>query len=556
MLKKILAASSAAVVALSAMATVAMADDVADIVINAPKQTDKYVEFDLQGEITGLDLYKLLVKENAVAADMSTAQSWDKLSDGDNAYNHMLMGVWVSPTEYFYAMDENWQGISWYNEYKPTDSKNQLLFQDPSDNNKWKSRKNRSDGNYIEIKNVEFATELFASVQKYKAVTNASVDSNQIVYEEDGDPTSDSTTAKVSGSGDLVSADGAKGGATTKPVDLSASFGLNAKKALRSIDFDQNKSKVTVKFTVKMDANVFRGLGKDSNKGQNWNWGTNNNWDDASAFFKGEEGTATLNEYFGIVGEAGTYNRETKQWTKKGAVGTGVRVKMIGDARDAGTTEKIGGLPLPAGTIPIGVGQNATIPQLKALTNGGTITFEFDKAVNSRIIVGTIQCLSTNGQVALPLGSDFAFDEGGKTLTMKFNPGYTYDPNMNNAYNSFKIMYNFEQDTVVGIVDPTQKPGETTVGNTNFGGKDKYDGKLIKVTIKANAKAPDNTSSSTSDGGLVSSSTTSSSTPSSSATNSGSNNGEKNPGTGVAVAVAPVVLAAAGAAVVISKKRK
>lgn len=552
MLKKILAASSAAVVALSAMATVAMADDVADIVINAPKQTDKYVEFDLQGEITGLDLYKLLVKENAVAADMSTAQSWDKLSDGDNAYNHMLMGVWVSPTEYFHAMDENWNGIDWYNEYKPTDSKNQLLFQDSSDGNKWKSRKNRSDGNYVEIKNVEFSTELFASVQKYKAVTNASVDSNQIVYEEDGDPTSDSTTAKVSGSGDLVSADGAKGGATTKPVDLSASFGLNAKKALRSIDFDQNKSKVTVKFTVKMDANVFRGLGKDSNKGQNWNWGTAGNWDDASAFFKGEEGTATLNEYFGIVGESGTYNKETKQWTKKGSVGTGVRVKMIGDARDAGTTEKIGELPLPAGTIPIGVGQNATIPQLKALSNGGTITFEFDKAVNSKIIVGTIQCLSTNGQVALPLGSDFAFDEGGKTLTMKFNPGYTYDPNMNNAYNSFKIMYNFEQNTIVGIVPG----GNDNMGNTDYVGKDKFDGKLIKVTIKANAKAPDNTSSSTSDGGLVSSSTTTSSTPSSSATNSGSNSGEKNPGTGVAVAVAPVVLAAAGAAVVISKKRK
>lgn len=552
MLKKILAASSAAVVALSAMATVAMADDVADIVINAPKQTDKYVEFDLQGEITGLDLYKLLVKENAVAADMSTAQSWDKLSDGDNAYNHMLMGVWVSPTEYFHAMDENWNGIDWYNEYKPTDSKNQLLFQDSSDGNKWKSRKNRSDGNYVEIKNVEFSTELFASVQKYKAVTNASVDSNQIVYEEDGDPTSDSTTAKVSGSGDLVSADGAKGGATTKPVDLSASFGLNAKKALRSIDFDQNKSKVTVKFTVKMDANVFRGLGKDSNKGQNWNWGTAGNWDDASAFFKGEEGTATLNEYFGIVGESGTYNKETKQWTKKGSVGTGVRVKMIGDARDAGTTEKIGELPLPAGTIPIGVGQNATIPQLKALSNGGTITFEFDKAVNSKIIVGTIQCLSTNGQVALPLGSDFAFDEGGKTLTMKFNPGYTYDPNMNNAYNSFKIMYNFEQNTIVGIVPG----GNDNMGNTDYVGKDKFDGKLIKVTIKANAKAPDNTSSSTSDGGLVSSSTTTSSTPSSSNTNSGSNNNEKNPGTGVAVAVAPVVLAAAGAAVVISKKRK
>lgn len=552
MLKKILAASSAAVVALSAMATVAMADDVADIVINAPKQTDKYVEFDLQGEITGLDLYKLLVKENAVAADMSTAQSWDKLSDGDNAYNHMLMGVWVSPTEYFHAMDENWNGIDWYNEYKATDSKNQLLFQDSSDGNKWKSRKNRSDGNYVEIKNVEFSTELFASVQKYKAVTNATVDSNQIVYEEDGDPTSDSTTAKVSGSGDLVSADGAKGGATTKPVDLSASFGLNAKKALRSIDFDQNKSKVTVKFTVKMDANVFRGLGKDSNKGQNWNWGTAGNWDDASAFFKGEEGTATLNEYFGIVGESGTYNKETKQWTKKGSVGTGVRVKMIGDARDAGTTEKIGELPLPAGTIPIGVGQNATIPQLKALSNGGTITFEFDKAVNSKIIVGTIQCLSTNGQVALPLGSDFAFDEGGKTLTMKFNPGYTYDPNMNNAYNSFKIMYNFEQNTIVGIVPG----GNDNMGNTDYVGKDKFDGKLIKVTIKANAKAPDNTSSSTSDGGLVSTSTTTSSTPSSSATNSGSNSGEKNPGTGVAVAVAPVVLAAAGAAVVISKKRK
>lgn len=550
MLKKILAASSAAVVALSAMATVAMADDVADIVINAPKQTDKYVEFDLQGEITGLDLYKLLVKENA--ADMSTAQSWDKLSDGDNAYNHMLMGVWVSPTEYFHAMDENWNGIDWYNEYKPTDSKNQLLFQDSSDGNKWKSRKNRSDGNYVEIKNVEFSTELFASVQKYKAVTNATVDSNQIVYEEDGDPTSDSTTAKVSGSGDLVSADGAKGGATTKPVDLSASFGLNAKKALRSIDFDQNKSKVTVKFTVKMDANVFRGLGKDSNKGQNWNWGKDSNWDDASAFFKGEEGTATLNEYFGIVGEAGTYNRETQKWTKKGAVGTGVRVKMIGDARDAAPTEKIGELPLPAGTIPIGVGQNATIPQLKALSNGGTITFEFDKAVNSKIIVGTIQCLSTNGQVALPLGSDFAFDEGGKTLTMKFNPGYTYDPNMNNAYNSFKIMYNFEQNTIVGIVPG----GNDNMGNTDYVGKDKFDGKLIKVTIKANAKAPDNTSSSTSDGGLVSSSTTTSSTPSSSNTNSGSNNNEKNPGTGVAVAVAPVVLAAAGAAVVISKKRK
>lgn len=552
MLKKILAASSAAVVALSAMATVAMADDVADIVINAPKQTDKYVEFDLQGEITGLDLYRLLVKENAVADDMSTAQSWDKLSDGDNAYNHMLMGVWVNPTEYFHAMDENWKGIDWYNEYKATDSKNQLLFQDSSDGNKWKSRKNRSDGNYVEIKNVEFSTELFASVQKYKAVTNASVDSNQIVYEEDGDPTSDSTTAKVSGSGDLVSADGDEGGATTKPVDLSASFGLNAKKALRSIDFDQNKSKVTVKFTVKMDANVFRGLGKDSNKGQNWNWGTAGKWDDASAFFKGEEGTATLNEYFGIVGEAGTYNRETKEWTKKGSVGTGVRVKMIGDARDAGTTEKIGELPLPAGTIPIGVGQNATIPQLKALSNGGTITFEFDKAVNSKIIVGTIQCLSTNGQVALPLGSDFAFDEGGKTLTMKFNPGYTYDPNMNNAYNSFKIMYNFEQNTIVGIVPG----GNDNMGNTDYVGKNKFDGKLIKVTIKANAKAPDNTSSSTSDGGLVSSSTTSSSTPSSSATNSGSNNGEKNPGTGVAVAVAPVVLAAAGAAVVISKKRK
>ena len=200
--------------------------------------------------------------------------------------------------------------------------------------------------------------------------------------------------------------------------------------------------------------------------------------------------------------------------------------------------------------VPVGVGQNATLPTLKEMNKGGTVTFEFNKDM-SHLVTASVLFYSTSGQVALPLNADFAWSEGGKTMYCKFPAGLTYHEQLN-RYNSFKMEYEINDQVQSGwVVDSNP--------NTNFGTTNTWDGSLVRITFTADGTGSSNNGN---NGGLVEDDNSSKpadnnsgSTPSN--TNSGSNTGDnKNPSTGVAVAVAPVALAACAAAVVISKKRK
>ncbi len=158
---------------------------------------------------------------------------------------------------------------------------------------------------------------------------------------------------------------------------------------------------------------------------------------------------------------------------------------------------------------------------------------------------------AASGQVKYPLATDYKWSEDGKSISVPLPAGLTYNEQLN-SFNSFSMEYKVGTTHTGDLIDlgNGDNIGQWWGNNPTF-----WNANVTKITISANKEAPKPDDSNS--GGLVSSDSSSTSTPSNSSnTNSGSNNGEKNPGTGVAVAVAPVVLAAAGAAVVISKKRK
>lgn len=560
MLKKILAASTAGVLALTALASTAMAADDNTIVFENVVENET-VTLELTNELTADNIKSLL--GNASTADV--ADGWD---DSKNSYSNIVLSAWIKEISGNTAatgvqgVDKNGNATgTWYNF---NSSKKDITF----------------GGATVDVK-LQGSMKEFVVINKGTTVpADAPVSSGLIggaVLEADtllpkgtkGGAAGFNTAFTAADAANGVKGNQAKdwtkeltiakdtawldskisatvNGFATSPVAANASFGASATNRLESIDY--GKSSVKMSFTVSMPADMFRGM-VTKISGNTWDW-TGATWNSAliNEILNSQAGKDTINNYFGIVGESGTVSGGT--FTSKGGVSSNNQTKVT--KADYETTSSKKALP-NWGKATIGLGINATPTRLKNLNNGGTITFEFNKDMWNGVFadVEVIFRADASDQVKYPLATDYKWSEDGKSISVPLPAGLTYNEQLN-SFNSFSMEYKVGTTHSGDLIDlgNGDNIGQLWGNNPTF-----WNANVTKITITANKEAPKPDDSNS--GGLVSSDSTSTSTPSSSSnTNSGSNNGEKNPGTGVAVAVAPVVLAAAGAAVVISKKRK
>ncbi len=559
MLKKILAASTAGVLALTALASTAMAADDNTIVFENVVENET-VTLELTNELTADNIKSLL--GNASTADV--ADGWD---DSKNSYSNIVLSAWIKEISGNTAAT-GVQGVGkdgkatgvWYNF---NSSKKDITFGGATVDVKLQG----SMKEYVVIRagstvpadapvssgltpgaTLEADTLLPKGTKGGAAGFNtaftAADAANGVKGNQAKDWTKELTIAKDTAWLDSkISA--TVNGFATSPVAANASFGASATNQLQSIDY--GKSSVKMSFTVSMPADMFRGM-VTKISGNTWDW-SGATWNSAliNEILNSQAGKDTINNYFGIVGESGTVSGGT--FTSKGGVSSNNQTKVT--KADYETTSSKKALP-NWGKATIGLGINATPTRLKNLNNGGTITFEFNKDMWNGVFADVeVIFRAASGQVKYPLATDYKWSEDGKSISVPLPAGLTYNEQLN-SFNSFSMEYKVGVTHSGDLVDlgNGDNIGQWWGNNPTF-----WDANVTKITISANKEAPKPDDSNS--GGLVSSDSTSTSTPSSSSnTNSGSNNGEKNPGTGVAVAVAPVVLAAAGAAVVISKKRK
>ncbi|MBD5129733.1 MAG: NPXTG-anchored protein [Ruminococcaceae bacterium] len=574
MLKKILAASTAGVLALTALASVAMADetDGADILI---ENTEKYITYELTAELTASQIEELIGNKGTNTSKNVVPEDTYKLNttqDSSNSYSNIALSIWRDAS--MSGFDFKGGTIEFKLQGELQDQyiiKNGTPVQDNATAS-W-TAVTPSDSDPVNVKTGAVAG---SSAPNYAFVFDTSmIDDGKLSLTNGDISTPVGTKGGPAGfiyntvTGELVSyttdnpvkgtydknfekeytiasnvswhnqTNAAASSTVSTPAVIKADFGLSGTTELQNIDFNDSKVKITI--SVGGTSTQWNGLFTTGSTGS-FNYDANS-WSSLMDLLNSPDGQSFIANKFGIAGESGNVTNGTFNHL--------AGLSTVLNFERGKTDEETRNVPLPMNaSVPIGVGQNASIPTLQKMNNGGKMKFHFDKDLSSALIVGTVIFYGTSGQVALPVGSDYAWEDNGQTLVMDFPANLTYDPSMTNKYNSFKASYNLVCNTVGGVVT-----GDT-IGNTNFTGSDQYGtNHLMKITFHANAEAP----AGNGNGGLVddnskpADSTPTTSTPTNSGTQSG---GEKNPGTGVAVAVAPVVLAAAGAAVVISKKRK
>lgn len=188
----------------------------------------------------------------------------------------------------------------------------------------------------------------------------------------------------------------------------------------------------------------------------------------------------------------------------------------------------------------LGFGDIVPPAMLKALNEGGSIEFEFSRELKSNeYFTGAMMFGVANGAIANNFSIEPTYGNG-KTATVTIPAGLTYYADEKNPWQSVGLGWRFSfQKLGQGLFAPTDNSAGTDKVVTGV--------KIVKMTFKTNGAAVDNNSGSTSG--------------STSGNNGGNTSGSKdpngNPPTGIALAVAPVILAA-GAVVAISasKKRK
>lgn len=367
----------------------------------------------------------------------------------------------------------------------------------------------------------------------------------------------------------------------TSPKGMSPSFGLSASKTLDVIKAED--SEIKVEFDIEMTNTHWKDVINAS--GVSWN-NTDTTWD-VLDFEKllNEKGDVLLATFLGVEGSS------VVDW----AVGTGAAANaplqvggiamtsvssskatnvVAGEDKtesndnwfQSGVVQATGGGAITNTTVGVQIGLGtARNNVLKNLNNGGTVTFEFDKDIRPQDVFNPYIIWSGNSgtPINLPLTLTNTYSNGGKSLTLEFPDGLTWASENTNFYNSFQMTFNLNYTNILNNTNPAMPPvGMTTVDTADTAAKnsffrdgkdatgaDNYGAKLVKITFKA--KGGDNAN-------VDNSGSTSGST---SGNNGGNTSGSKdpngNPPTGIALAVAPVVLAA-GAVVAISasKKRK
>ncbi len=565
MLKKILAVSTAGVLALTALASTAMAADDYTIVFENSVEVDT-VTLELTNELTQAQIKELLGNAGAANGDNDNKDGWD---DSKNSYKNIILSTWVKKFTDLKGKDKSGNEAG---TYSFNDSKKDITFGGATVNVKLTGNiKEYSVAKAGETVDAGFPDGTYYSDGKSTLTAGSTLTADTLVPKGNSGayawfsgsdlttyvgPTTNPEKAVQSKEFEkelTISKDASwykntnpVEGYTSTPAVANGSFGLSALNQLQSIDY--SKSSVKVAFTVSMPGNLFRAIVSGSTDAA-WDW-SGAQWNNAliSQIVASQAGQQAIADYFGIVGESGTGSTGSN-FSHKGGTSSHNETKVTKATYETKTDKKA----LPNwGKATIGLGINATPTRLKNLNNGGTITFEFDQDMWNGVFADVeLIFRAASGQVKYPLATDYKWSEDGKSISVPLPAGLTYNEQLN-SFNSFSMEYKVGTTHTGDLIDlgNGDNIGQWWGNNPTF-----WNANVTKITITANKEAPKPDDSNS--GGLVSSDSTSTSTPSSSSnTNSGSNNGEKNPGTGVAVAVAPVVLAAAGAAVVISKKRK
>lgn len=560
MLKKILAASTAGVLALTALASTAMAASDPYTIVIEKTASWEYKILDITASLDDDDIKALL-------GNGTSAETASPVQDSKNSYSNMAFSVWVSDTVINKTFTND-KGNSVTNPkfYDIVSIKSASVDIDLAANvQEYVNVANGVTYNYLDTtaspaamatKTVaNTAGELVPKGVKGGPAYNGTLTANTYAIDLTNVPVTSENSFKkevaLNTGLDLKSDNGsAQNGKVTKPVIVNGTYNLANEKQLLSVDYD--KSTIDLKFQVRVPKAAYEQMVAGVTGNQQW--GTNDDtWDNnyISDLLNSAAGQQVLNTYLGIAAESGTNDPNANpKYVRKGGVTAVNAMKVEVKDDDNGSAQKDMWADWQNGLLQVGLGVNSTPTKLQNMNNGGTITFTFNKAIPDNQFVsaeivyrnasGHAVYSNMAGEIAnVPLDNRFAYGEEGQTeITVPFPAGLTYAAGTTNPYKSFALDVNLNKSWNGVVADPS-------VTDSDFG--------LIRVTIKANKEAPKDDNNS---GGLVNSGdSTSTSTPSSN-TNSGSNNGEKNPGTGVAVAVAPVVLAAAGAAVVISKKRK
>lgn len=202
------------------------------------------------------------------------------------------------------------------------------------------------------------------------------------------------------------------------------------------------------------------------------------------------------------------------------------------------------------GTLLVDFGTSVSPEFMKNFNNGGTITFNLSADASPlNYMTGYVLYWNANKRVPLE-GANAGYVVSGKSITFTAPAGLSYDAGTVNTWKAFNIQWVLEPndyahtDDLLGgsniIVDGNGAHATPTL-------PDVPELRIESITFKANSTAPAD------EGNNNNSGSNSGSNGGGSTTNPGSTG---NPNTGIALAVAPVVLAAGAVATVVAKKRK
>ncbi len=349
----------------------------------------------------------------------------------------------------------------------------------------------------------------------------------------EGKQTVDIAASFRDAAGSTTAPENTEWGKQTPTVQFNPSFeGLSDSVRLQTIDME--KSKITVDISGTVSGDTWTKYYLDTNKkplwtitgtkDYTWTWETS-----APGQFGGATGDANglqlLVGYAGQTGYASAVPRTFKANPDVKEDNLDLTIPLRNDIFSTGSW--------------LGFGDIVPPDMLKALNDGGTIEFEFSRELKgTEYFTGVMMFGIANGAVANNFSIEPTYGNG-KTATVEIPAGLTYYKDEKNPWQSVGLGWNFA----------IQKLGQGIFGETDATGTDKQvtDVKIVKMTFKTKGATVDGDNSG-------------------SGNNSGNNGGNNtsgnkdpngNPPTGIALAVAPVVLAAGAViAVSASKKRK
>ncbi len=357
---------------------------------------------------------------------------------------------------------------------------------------------------------------------------------NKVVTKSvEGKQTVDIAASFRDAAGTTTAPENTEWGKQTPTVQFNPSFeGLSDSVRLQTIDME--KSKITVDISGTVSGDTWTKYYLDSNKKPLWTiTGTKDytwTWEStAPGEFGGATGDANglqlLVGYANQTGYAAPVPRTFKANPDVKEDNLDLTIPLKNDIFSTSSW--------------LGFGDIVPPNMLKALNDGGTIEFEFSRELKgTEYFTGVMMFGVANGAVANNFSIEPTYGNG-KTATVEIPAGLTYYKDEKNPWQSVGLGWNFS----------IQKLGQGIFGEEDATGTDKQvtDVKIVKMTFKTKgASVDDNNSGSGNNSGNNGGNTT-----------SGNKDPNGNPPTGIALAVAPVVLAAGAViAVSASKKRK